>query len=117
MRICRSLVATAAVLLLAGVALAAPTAKQTAETKSPTSSMTKTKTHHMWGVVDSVTDTDLAITHTYKGKTEHMTFKLDPDTKKVGTVEQGTRVEVYYKTENGEHVATEVKAAKSKMKM
>jgi hypothetical protein len=112
MNFCRTLVAIAAAILMASVAWAAPTPKQTTSTES-SSSMTKVKVHHEWGVVDSMTDTDLVLTHTYKGKTENVTFKLDPNTKKVGTVDKGSHVEVYYKMENGEHVATEVKASKS----
>ncbi len=110
----RTLIAAAAVLLMGGITFAAPTArKQTSDTNA-NSSMTKTSTHHEWGVVDSMTDTDLTLTHTYKGKTETSTFKLDPSTKKMGTIDKGSHVEVFYKNENGEHVATEVRARKMK---
>lgn len=116
MQFSRTLVAIAAGLLMTGVTLAAPTAKQTASTSS-NSTMTKAKVHHAFGMVDSMTDTDLTVTHTVKGKTESLAFKLDSSTKKVGTIDKGSHVEVYYKLENGDNVATEVKAVKSKMKM
>lgn len=112
----RMLTAAAAVLLMGGIAFAAPTAKQTNHLNSSSSVMMKT--HHQSGTIQSMTDTDLTISRMYKGKTENMAFKIDANTKKVGNVDTGTRVEVYYKTENGDHVATEIKALKSsKMKM
>ncbi|HTU36219.1 MAG TPA: hypothetical protein VMF66_20640 [Candidatus Acidoferrum sp.] len=110
----RTFIAAAAVLLMGGVAFAAPTATKQATDANANSSMTKSPTHHEWGVVQSMTDTDLTLTHMYKGKTETSTFKLDPNTKKMGTIDQGSRVEVFYKNENGDHIATEVKMAKSK---
>lgn len=112
----RAFITASALLLMGGVALAAPTArKQAADTSS--SATMKSSTHHEFGVVNSMTDTDLTLTHTYKGKTENVTFKLDPDTKKLGNVDQGSHVEVYYKNENGEHVATEIEARKTKTTM
>jgi hypothetical protein len=113
----RAFVATAVCLLMGGVALAAPSARKQTADASSSSPMMKSTTHHQWGVVDSMTDTDLTLTHTYKGKTESVTFKVDANTKKVGDVNQGSHVEVYYKNENGEHVATEIKARKTKSKM
>lgn len=110
----RTLITAAAVLLMGGVALAAPTATKQATDANASSSMTKTTTHHERGVVQSITDTDLTLTHMYKGKTETSTFKLDPNTKKMGTIDTGSHVVVSYKNENGEHVATEVRARKSK---
>lgn len=112
----RTLIAAAAVLLLGGITLAAPANTQQATATNNGSSMTKTSTHHERGVVESMTDTDLTLTHMYKGKTETSTFKLDPSTKKMGTIDKGSHVEVFYKNENGEHVATEVRARKMKMK-
>lgn len=117
MQFSRTLVAIAGGLLMAGVTLAAPTAKQTASAASSSgSSVTKTKVHHAFGVVDSITDADLTVIHTYKGKKQDLAFKLDSSTKKVGTIDKGSHVEVYYKLENGDNVATEIKAAKSKTK-
>ena len=58
----------------------------------------KMSVHHESGVVDSITSSDLTLSHTYKGKTEKMTFNLDPSTKKIGTIDQGSSVVVYYKT-------------------
>jgi hypothetical protein len=108
----KSLLVAAAVLLVGGVAMASPKAGQTAATSTSTNT-TKTSLHREWGVVDSKTSSDLTLSHTYKGKTENMTFKIDPSTKQVGTVDKGAHVMVYYKNENGEHVATEVKARKA----
>lgn len=111
----RILTAAAAVLLMGGIAFASPAPKQTNHLNSSSAVM---KTHHESGVIQSITDTDLTLTHTYKGKTENLAFKIDTNTKKIGNVDTGSRVEVYYKNENGDHVATEIKALKSsKMKM
>lgn len=110
----RMLTAAAAVLLMGGIAFAAPAPKQTNHLNS-NSSVMKSKMHHESGTIQSITDTDLTISHTYKGKTENLAFKIDTSTKKVGNVDTGARVEVYYKNENGDHVATEIKALKSKM--
>lgn len=112
MNFSRFLVAAAAALLLGGIALAAPGAKQTASTKTSTATM-KTTVHHESGVINSMTSSDLTLSHTYKGKTESLSFKLDPNTKKIGAIDKGARVVVYYKNENGEHLATEVKARKA----
>lgn len=114
MRFSHTLIAAAALLLIGGVAFAAPTTTKQSSDANANSSMTKPTTHHEMGVVQSMTDTDLTLTHMYKGKTETSTFKLDPDTKKMGTIDQGSRVVVYFKNENGEHVATEVRERKSK---
>lgn len=115
MSLSRTLIAAAAMLLMAGVTFAVPAATRQATDANANSSMTKSTTHHEWGVVESITDSDLTMTHMYKGKTETSTFKLDPNTKKMGTIDKGSHVEVFYKNQNGEHVATEVKMSKSKM--
>lgn len=110
----RALITVAALLLMGGVVFAAPTTTKQTTDANANSAVAKVTTHHQMGVVQSMTDTDLTLTHMYKGKTETSTFKLDPDTKKMGTIDQGSRVVVYYKNENGEHIATEVREHKAK---
>jgi hypothetical protein len=113
MKFSRYLVVASAALLMAGITLAAPSARQATSASTSTSTM-KMSLHHESGVVESITSSDLMLSHIRKGKTETTTFKIDPSTKQIGTIDKGANVVVYYKNENGEHVATEVKARKTK---
>ena len=117
MTISKSLILPSALtgaLLLAtgGVALAAQTSK---EPNSKTTSNTATgTTHEEIGTITSMTNSDLVLAHTYKGKQESTTFKMDANTKKEGTIDKGARVAVYFKDENHERIATKVKAEPKK---
>jgi hypothetical protein len=93
-------------------ALAAQTSSQGNAAKS--SNTTKTTVHEEMGTVSSLTSSELVLAHTVKGKQEQTTFKLDSSTKKEGTIDKGAHVAVYYKDQNSERIATEIKAEPKK---
>jgi hypothetical protein len=99
-------VGAALILVTGGIALQAKTPAQNSTTKTTT---TPTM-HHEMGTVDSMTNSELILSHEYKGKSETTTFVLNASTKKDGTIDKGQRVEVYYQNQNKQHIATEVKA-------
>jgi hypothetical protein len=117
----------AALMLMCGPAVAARTI-QTKDTKattptttpSTTKSDTKTETkavlHHEMGTIEAVTDSNLILEHSYKGKEEKTTFVLDSGTKKEGDVAKGDRATVYYHLAKKDRVATEVKVMTPKSK-
>ena len=113
MSISKTLIFGAAFMLMTGGAtLAAQTSSQTNSTKS--SNTAKAAVHEEMGTVSSLTSSELVLAHTVKGKQEESTFKLDSSTKKEGTIDKGTHVAVYYKDQNHERMATEIKAEPKK---
>lgn len=103
----------------AGIGLAAQTSGTATKSSNSTASTSATSSteriHHEMGTVDSMTGSQLVISrNTKNNKQENVTFMLEPSTKKTGTIDKGTHVEVYYKTQNNQHVATEVKAEAAK---
>lgn len=113
----------AAGMLMCGSAVAAQTAQSKdtkATTPTTTSSDTKTEAktvlHHEMGTIDSVTDSNLVLDHTYRGKMEKTTFVLDSSTKKVGDLEKGDKATVYYHLAKKDRIATEVKVMPAKSK-
>lgn len=113
MSISRTLIFGAAFMLVtSGAALAAQASSQTNSTKSSTQA--KAKVHEETGTVSSMTGSELVLSHSVRGKHEETTFKLDPSTKKEGTIDKGARVAVYYRSQNNERVATEIKAEPKK---
>lgn len=109
----KSILMSAALILGCAGLVTASTAATPATVKSSTSttstSNTKTKTHELKGTVTSVSDTELVLSHTWKGKTESTKFVMNTATKKDGTVAKGDAVMVMYQYENKERTATEVK--------
>jgi hypothetical protein len=95
------------------VTLATDTHSATKTTKNSTSNAQAT-IHSEVGTVDSMTNSDLVLAHNYKGKTHDVNFVLNSNTKKDGTITKGERVRVYFKNQNNQHIATEVKAAPTK---
>jgi len=91
-----------------GLAMTSRAASSTT-TKPATTTDTKTKTHEMKGTVSSVTDTELVLTHTWKGKTEETKFIVNASTKKDGTLAKGDAVTVMYEYGNHQRTATEIK--------
>jgi hypothetical protein len=63
--------------------------------------------HSTKGVVKSVDDTSMVVTLP-TGKTKEMTFVLNPSTERKGTVAVGATVQVRYKTEGTQQVATAI---------
>ena len=113
MNISRTLVLSAAFMLVGGgTALAAQTSSQNNATKS--TNMAQATVHEEMGTVSSMTSSELVLSHTVKGKQEETTFKLDSSTKKEGTIDKGAHVAVYYKDQNHERIATEIKAEPKK---
>lgn len=109
MAISRTSILSAAFMLLGGgTALAAQTSSHNNVKKAePT-------VHEEMGTVSSMTSSELVLSHMVKGKQEETTFKLDSSTKKEGTIDKGAHVAVYYKDQDHERVATEVKAEPKK---
>lgn len=106
----KSILMSAALILGCAGLVTASTAATPATVKSSTSTTTtKTKTHEIKGTVTSVSDTELVLSHTWKGKTESTKFVMNTATKKDGTVAKGDAVMVMYQYENKERTATEVK--------
>jgi len=64
------------------------------------------------GTVVSSSASELVISSKVKGKAEQETFVLNPQTKTGGSLTNGERVVVHYKSENGQKVATMVSAHK-----
>jgi hypothetical protein len=115
------IVAAALALGTSGFALAARTntpastnSKTATSTAKTATSTAKTVTHHEMGTIDSITDSDLVLTHKYNGKVENTKFVVNADTKKDGTIDKGSEATVYYKFSNHQRVATEIKAEPKK---
>jgi predicted RNA-binding protein (virulence factor B family) len=66
------------------------------------------------GTISSLTSSELVLSRSVKGKQEETTFKLESTTKKEGAIDKGAHVAVYYKDQNHERIATEVKAEPKK---
>jgi hypothetical protein len=113
MNVFKSLVLAAAFLLLGGVALATSASTKT-DSKTATKTETSATVHHETGVVTYLGSSDFILSYNYEGKQAHTTFKLDPSTKKEGTLEKGSHVLVYFKDINKQRIATEVKLEPSK---
>jgi hypothetical protein len=113
MNISRTLMLSAAFTLVGGgTALAAQTSSHNNATKS--TNMAEATVHEEMGTVSSMTSSELVLSHTVKGKQEETTFKVDSSTKKEGTIDKGAHVAVYYKDQNHERIATEIKAEPKK---
>jgi hypothetical protein len=107
MKVSKSLVV--GTLLSGTLALAAGGAALATQTSSTTP-----KTHEEIGTISSMTNSDLVLSHLVKGKQEDTTFKMDSNTKKEGTIDKGARVAVYFKDENHQRIATDIKAEPKK---
>ena len=59
-------------------------------------------------------DTDSSELVLLNDKQKETTFKLDSSTKKEGTINKGAHVTVYYKNQNHERIATEIKVEPKK---
>lgn len=99
-------------LVTASFAASPTTAKSTTNTASATD--TKPKTHEIRGTVSTVNDTELVVSHTWKGKTEETKFTMNSSTRKDGKIARGDEVTVMYQYENKARTATEIKPEASK---
>jgi hypothetical protein len=112
----KHLILLAAALLLCGgsATLAARSTSQTKAADNATSDKANTTIYHRSGTISSVTGSDLTLEHKWKGKDENTEFVLNSDTKKEGTLDKGEKAIVYYRMENKQRVATDVKVTETK---
>jgi hypothetical protein len=83
-------------------------------TKTATADTAKKTVHEMTGTVSSITDSELVLTHKWKGQEHETKFTLNSATKKDMTVEKGNQVTVLYQYENHQRTATELKPVEKK---
>lgn len=93
------------------LSLAAATVQSTPPAKHASSSPA---THATTGVVKSVDDSTLVISHKNGKKEEDMTFMLNSSTKKEGTLAAGEHVSVRYHDQGSSKVATAVTVQSTK---
>ena len=104
---------------VASFAQTAPAAPAKAEKAEKSAKKVASKTTS--GVVKSVSDSQLVITHGSGKSAKDETFVVNASTTKTGTIETGARVQVHYTSEGGTMTATAIaasapKAAKSSKK-
>ena len=90
-------------------ALAAPTLAVAAPAASAASAKATKATHSTTGVVKSVSDDSLVVTRAGKKRRE-LSFKLEPSTKRQGTIDVGSSVSIRYHVDGKTLVATAVTA-------
>ena len=108
-----SIAALAAVITAAPFVYAQTPTSSSAKPAKPAAASKSVATHTTNGTVKSVDATSLVITKA-GGKSQDMTFTLDPSTQKQGTVEVGSMVTVHYKTEGSTMTATAITAKPAK---
>ena len=105
-----------ALLLVPALAMAAQTgAAKTAPAPKAKTTTVAAATHSTSGIVKSVDATSLVITKTAKA-TKTLTFVLNATTVKKGDLAAGARVEVRYRAEGKQNIATAVTASAPKDK-
>jgi hypothetical protein len=102
--------------LVGALLVTAPAWAQTAKPKSgaitPGASVAAT-THATKGVVKSLGESALVLSHA-KGKTKDRTFVLNPSTARQGEIAVGSTVDVRYRMEGANRVATAVSVHQAK---
>jgi hypothetical protein len=96
----------AGMLATSGLAMAQTTKPASGTASKPAA---KPATHSAQGVVKSVDDSSLVITHSGK-KGSDMSFKLDSSTQREGTIAVGTPVSIRYHMDGSTMVASAVHA-------
>jgi hypothetical protein len=66
--------------------------------------------HEVTGKIESLTASRLILARQTKGKEQEMSFALDPETQREGTVAAGTQATVEFRVENNQKIATFVTA-------
>jgi len=107
----RSIVAIGVMALVPAIAGAAAPARQ--DKAAAKSSQAKPATHSTAGVVKSISDSALVLSHPGKQNAD-MTFDLNSSTQREGTIDTGSQVSVRYRDEGSNHVATAVMAQHGK---
>jgi|AmaraimetP72IA01_FD_contig_31_1730613_length_502_multi_10_in_0_out_0_1 hypothetical protein len=74
----------------------------------------KVASHATSGVVKSVSDSQLVITHGSGKSAKDETFVVNASTTKTGTIETGSKVSVHYTTEGSTMTATSIAASAPK---
>src|SRR6185503_12606935 len=111
MRMLRNTLVLAALLGIPALTLAAsPAGTQAKPSAKPSGTTTKpaTATHATSGVIKTVDTSNLVITKTSGKKKEDVSFALDSTTQKKGDMTVGATVDVRYRTENKQNIATAV---------
>jgi hypothetical protein len=72
--------------------------------------------YKMSGKIVSVNSSSLTLASKVKGKSEQETFVINPQTKTTGTLNPGEKAIVRYKNENGQKIATMIRAHKASSK-
>ena len=66
----------------------------------------------MSGKIVTVNSSEMTLASKVKGKSEQETFVINPQTKTAGTLNPGEKATVQYKNENGQKIATMIRAHK-----
>ncbi len=93
-------------MLLFAMAAFAKQSGSSAKTNKAKSEVTRQAT----GTISSADNGKLVLTHKVKGKDEQTSFVMNDQTRKQGDLRSGEKATVHYKVENGENIATVVKA-------
>jgi hypothetical protein len=99
----------------AAFAQTAPATKPAPAAKKPAAAAPAAATHATTGVVKSIDDSKLVISKSAT-KGPETTFAVNASTQKEGTIAAGTTVDVRYKTEGKEKVATAISVHEAKAK-
>jgi hypothetical protein len=86
----------------AGQATSNPPASPQAKTSQPA-------THFTQGTITSIQTNQLVISRMVRGKAAQMTFVLNPQTERTGSLVAGARVSVQYREANNQNVAAAVR--------
>ena len=110
-----ALVLGALMMAAAAFAQTAPATKPAPAAKKPAAAAPAAATHATTGVVKSIDDSKLVISKSAT-KGPETTFAVNASTQKEGTIAAGTTVDVRYKTEGKEKVATAISVHEAKAK-
>jgi hypothetical protein len=110
-----ALVLGALMMASAAFAQTAPATKPAPAAKKPAAAAPAAATHATTGVVKSIDDSKLVISKSAT-KGPETTFAVNASTQKEGTIAAGTTVDVRYKTEGKEKVATAISVHEAKAK-
>jgi hypothetical protein len=76
---------------------------------SPQAKTSQPATHFTQGTITSIQANQLVINRMVRGKAAQMTFALNAQTERTGTLVAGTRVSVQYREANNQNVAAAVR--------
>ena len=76
---------------------------------SPQAKTSQPATHFTQGTITSIQANQLVISRTVRGKAAQLTFVLNPQTERTGTLIAGARVSVQYREANNQNIAAAVR--------